>query len=109
MATNWWPVMATKCILDGRMPIYRTCVWSLSLHLSFLFDTPSIEREREFGRTKTKQLFHDNGLRYIFILFSVFVNDLCFICCLLHHNFDILVLHVIKYIQLVVTIKSITR
>jgi len=39
--------MTTKCILDDRMPIYSTCIWSLGSPLPISSDTPSIERERE--------------------------------------------------------------
>jgi len=39
--------MATKCILDGRMPIYNTCIWSLSSSLQIHFDRLSRERKRE--------------------------------------------------------------
>ena len=79
--------MDTKCILDGRMPTYSTCVWSLSSHLSY-----HLQRKRELGLIKTKQSFHDNGWRYILILFFAFFNDLCFVL------FDTLVLQLLKKI-----------
>jgi len=37
--------MTTKCILDSKMSIYNTCVWSLNSYLLFLSDTPSRESE----------------------------------------------------------------
>lgn len=49
--------MTTKSILDGRMTIYSTCVWSLSSHLSFLSNTPSTERVKAW-KNQTKPFFH---------------------------------------------------
>jgi len=60
--------MTTKCILDGRMSIYSTCIWSLNLSLLILSDTPSTKRLRA---TRSLKVFW-----YIFIfsyLISYFV------------------------------------
>ena len=67
--------MATKCILDGRMPIYSTCIWSLNSSLWIHSDTPSRENLKEPKQDNSSWKWLEVWFNFYF---PHFVNDMCF-------------------------------